>query len=495
MHNKRKIIYTLSALISLLVVYWAYSHSFIKVVPSNGSAPYTYFFNSEATQSNSKAVSDTNYKKLVSKNNYEISVQSSDNKSYFAVIGSSSFLRTKTVDAALEPEKTRSFIGNNPATCAYLVNGILVTLTCGDYYGNIRLHLPSTDSRPTYVSKVQNAHASGVVEGIINIDNKSYAMIYGTTDEEMPPDHSLYQIDSDFGLINKQTLKDLDYKTGYKIEPSAGGFIAYSNDLSKAFYYKSLAASPVSLKIVSPKSANVNRIKIHYTSDKHLVLYAADQALSSKQVSELVLTTNNSDTHNYTFKNKSYSEALFCGNDSVCLLDKNGELDIFSLSSKKVLYSLNNVSGINNGSGNTILLVNNYGVARFDVNSRVGYYEYSLGSYKFTGLSAAGENYILSLNDNKNRGVALLIQPAIKDVDSIDKKVSQLQKLDVVSFVSTNGRYIYISANMGEPVYDKASKSFVDNPATKKAAAQKINQEIDRLGIDRSKYVITSNAF
>jgi len=130
-----------------------------------------------------------------------------------------------------------------------------------------------------------------------------------------------------------------------------------------------------------------------------------------------------------------------------------------------------------------------------DVDSLAGHYEYLFGNYGFNGLQTVESGYILKLFTNKDRSVAVLVEQGAIDSDSIDKKIADLQKLQEVTFVSIYDKFIYISAKLGSPVYSSELRSYIDNPETKKVVAEKINKEIDRLGIDRKVYTISSNAF
>ena len=141
------------------------------------------------------------------------------------------------------------------------------------------------------------------------------------------------------------------------------------------------------------------------------------------------------------------------------------------------------------------MVVNSKGVLNFDPVKREGFYELATGGYSFDSLTPGSNSFVIGLTNNAKRKIALRVDQTKQNTDSIDKKVSELQRMAEVLFVSTYGNYIYVSANLGDLVYDPATGSYVYSQEVKKVVEAKINAEIDRLGIDRKIYTITSNAF
>lgn len=123
-----------------------------------------------------------------------------------------------------------------------------------------------------------------------------------------------------------------------------------------------------------------------------------------------------------------------------------------------------------------------------------GSLDYSFGDYKYCGLQKVDEqNYIICVADIENRKKALMLSSGSTS-DDIDKKILQLQKLDEVDVVSAYKNLLYVMPNLGEPTYDAVTKSFRDNPETKTRVNNKINEEIQKLGIDTKKYTIVNTS-
>lgn len=129
-----------------------------------------------------------------------------------------------------------------------------------------------------------------------------------------------------------------------------------------------------------------------------------------------------------------------------------------------------------------------------NIDNRDGYIGYSPGSYNYCGMHTDSAGYTLCLINTKQSRVALHIDNQNTDNNSIDQKVAQLLKLPEVDTISAYGQYIYIVPNAGQLTYDSASRSFGYDPEKLAAASDKINQEINKLGIDRSNYIIRNTS-
>lgn len=473
---------------------WTRSHSFIEISVDNANGTIVYNLSRQGSgKSLEIKTTSTRIKKLVPVGSYEAWAISAGNSSY-SIVKTKGFLASLQKHLSLVPEKYRKFIGDNPNSCMNIVNGDLVSYSCGDYYGNLKIHLPATQDLPTYIENVQNTKASGKNEGIINFNGESFALIYGSSDEKMPAAHRLYKINNDLSLTDPIFLSDLNQKKLYTVKDLGNGFIVYDSNISQALYYSSPNSKPVKIDTNLVTTKDYRPFALDTRPNKFMVLYSnktGDKDRSSS--SEVVITDNNRPTR-FAFSKKSYTNSFFCGDQKICLLGSG--LDVYDTSSGQAqLYlSLDNASAVE-ATKSGLLIVNKTGVLNLDLVNKRGFYEYVFGEYKYNTLQPSGTGYILSLTNNKNRKVAILVDQTSNDVDSIDQKIIELQKMPEISFVSIYDKLIYVYADLGKPAYDSLTKSYINNPQIKQSVSSAINKELNALGIDRRTYTISSNAF
>jgi hypothetical protein len=266
------------------------------------------------------------------------------------------------------------------------------------------------------------------------------------------------------------------------------GFIVYDSSFSHAVYYASLSSMPQNISLDKPKGKNLSAFSIVFGpgSNKTLALYSS-ASNGGRGSSEAIVGQNNNFQH-YTLP-KRYVSADFCGSQ-ICLLDGSKTLDVYSLSGSKakLSFSLSGVQAIKN-IGDSFLVVNQNGVINFDTASRTGYFEYSLGDYKFCGLQQnTATAYLLCVINNKGNKAALRIDETTTDKGSIDKKVAQLQKRTEINIVSIYKNYIYISPNLGPLTYQASISGFGYDPSTQKRVNEEIRTDITNAGIDINTY-------
>ena len=491
---KRKLILAGLGLLSLFAFYWVYSHSFLEIsAPDNANGQYSYRIANQKTNTVSEFKSDSaKIRKLVSKGDYEVSVERAG-ANYFTVVKSNGLLKTTKVTASLQPERERKFVGDNPGSCLNYVASMLVSYECGSYLSNINTHVPATTGLPTYTVKGLGVNPNGRVEGIVSMSGGSLVFYDLENPEDYIVGHWVSRLDNQFNPVpqSAKRLADLDPGKSYTITPHQNGFIAYDASYSQVFYYTSIESEPAKIALAQPKEKNVSPVSFSAAGDKYLSFYSTGGSDDKK--SEAVITSGGA-SQNFVFDANYYSAKL-CGTNKICLVGDTA-MEIYGLDAKKPKLEarINGVTLVEN-SPSGLLVADKTGVLNFDVDSLAGHYEYLFGNYGFNGLQTVESGYILKLFTNKDRSVAVLVEQGAIDSDSIDKKIADLQKLQEVTFVSIYDKFIYISAKLGSPVYSSELRSYIDNPETKEVVAEKINKEIDKLGIDRKVYTITSNAF
>lgn len=496
---RKKIILVILAGALLFAAYWVYSHSFIEITVNNATSAgqLTYSLQKQGDKEASETKSSsTTIKKLVSKADYEVLVRQSDS-SHLSIVKVKGFLRSTAINVTLIKEKGRKFVGDNPAACVGYLRSVIVSYGCGGLYSDISLHVPATGSQPTYTLKNPNLTAFGTVEGIVNTKDGNILLLKSPEDRDegfrVPTGHFAHIVDENLKSRNVIRLKDLAADKTYSIKSRRDGFVVFDSRLEHILYYPSVKSTPETITLGSPKEKGLIPYALGIADDNLAGLYSNRQD-SKDKLSEVVLSSNNS-TRSFIF-DKSYSSVQPCGSNKLCLLGDAKKLEVFDTSGEKpkLLFVISNAAAIEN-SQKGFLVVNNVGVLNFNTEDRTGYYEYTFGKYAFNNINKIPEGYVLRLTSAKNRGVALLVNQDSVNTDAVDKKVADLQEIPEVSFVSIYDKFIYISADLGELVYNNELRSFTYNPDTQKSVANKLNLEIDKLGVDRKTYSISSNAF
>ncbi len=496
----------LIAVIFLFTAYWISNHSRIKISVLDNSAGKNTVILTDATTGKVKKLSSDSSEiiTVVPRGNYQVSVTNSKGSFVSFVASTPRFLGVYTVEASLKKQSKREFVGDSPKNCMGYTGSLLVSEDCGGLFSNLQAHIPASSQLTSYTIKNSN-RLYGEQTTLLNIGNQLFAvtktLVPGAdidSASSTPYEYTLVSFNNSFAIDNKVKLQGLDGDVDYIFKPDGeNGFIAYRNTLNQILNYSSSGALIAKVQPAKPSKESVVPVGVYYVgNNSYAVLY--NSAGSDKNILSELVVKNGSATSHYMFKDTIYSNVILCGTNKACLLSDTGELDVQDLSTNKPkrVFSVPNVSDIESiYESGAVIVVTGDSVLHLDPDKMTGYVEYSLGGYHFNNISKYSHAYLLSLTDSKNRTSALLVEPNAPDTDSIDKKVGDLRKSAEISFVSIYGKYIYIHADLGAPVYNRALGEYADNPQTKKSVAEKINHKIDELKIDRTKYVITSNAF
>ncbi|MBA3757259.1 hypothetical protein H0X09_00105 [Candidatus Saccharibacteria bacterium] len=485
---KKKAILVLSAIVFVLVIYGLYSTAFIEVsVTGQGSSEISYkFINQDTSKEKVIKSGSTKLKTRVSKGNYEILVKQGE-VSYVSIIKAAGFLKTSSISASLKPEKSRQFVGNNPGSCMNYNDSILVTHTCGTTYNKVNVHVPANSSLPTYIAQSSSLSIFGYLGGVVNTSEGSLALVRALGDDVSS--YFIHRIDQSLKSLGSTALPNLDVNKFYVIKSYGSGFIIYDTSFQQVLIYPSRAAKPMTVKFDTPGEKNLILKDIDFRSNGFTKLYTTDDG--SKDARSEVVAVREGKSKHYVF-NKKFLQAKLCGERSLCVV--TGErLEVYDIAQEKPKFSFAlNGTELVGTSGKNILIKHGRGIINLDLDKRSGFIEFGLDDYDYCGIQEDAGTYLLCLINNKNKKVALRIDTGSDNTDSVDKKINQLLNTPEVSDVSIYGKFIFISPNLGELVYDSRTNGYGYNPATKKAANDKINQEIDRLGIDRRVYSITN---
>jgi hypothetical protein len=481
---------------------WVYGHSFITVSVDNAQAGnVTYVFTDQGSGKTTNVVGPASgIKRIVHKGSYEIIAEQSSG-TYISVANAGGFLKTTHVHGALSAEEARKFVGNEPSPCMYYTGSLLYSYDCKGSLAEGKLHVPATPTQPTY-TKVRSITAPGdnpAIEGLVTTAEGTFMLVYSNTNDPLASAHTLYQVQGDLTLSGGQQLLGLNNSTGYSIEPYKTGFIIFDAGFENTFYYESAAATPVSLAIPQKKSSNLEIYAHSIRGDAIAVSYANQDYEPSSKVGEKV-TDKSTITilQNNKIKEFAFDTAVgtmrLCGNAKLCLLtDKLLSVYDISGNTQKLLYSLGSVVSIED-AGQDLLISRGGGVFRFDVEKRSGFVSYSFGDATYCGISVDATGYTVCASANRIGKVALRIDAKTINTDGIDKKVFNLTKTSEISAVSVYDRYIFISPNLGDPVFNYNTGYYDYDQATRQRVNADIDQLITKLGFDTQKYTIVNTS-
>jgi hypothetical protein len=493
--SKKKLALAVSGIILIFLIFWVATHGKIEVSVANpGSGEFTYSLVAQNSQKVTQIKSNRGkISRYVGSGSYEVQA-SQGNTNYFEVVKAPSFLGTVHISAKLAPEKQRIFVGDNPAPCLFFSDK-LFSYECSSPYNGISLHVPATASQPTFVTKLPPSGAEGLVEGIIKTGEGNVALLH-PFDAEGPGGHILYLLDNDLKPLKPIGAQALDAGTDYSLTSYKEGFLVYSADYSKVFYYSSLSSAATAIDVPRPSATALKPVSLQASAQSIAVTYsdfdpttANDSAnASAKANSEIVVFDGNTSSR-LTINRKLINAAMPCSG-RICVLSGK-TMSVYAPNGKSyaLAYSVTGVNSMET-AGTSLLLARDKDVLQFDAASRSGAPDYTFGSYSPCGVRRVDANSYVLCVINGNKKSALLINRSKSDEDSIDKKVSELRKTPEASDISINFGYIYVSPNLGELTYDKATGSYGYDAAVRKRVNDKINQKITDLKINKTRYQV-----
>lgn len=516
MLTRRNIILGLLAIILISAAFWLYGHAYIEInVTGNANGEMAVTLTKQPGEDPVELKSQNQkIRKLVGRGDYQVLVQRGE-QSFFQLVKTNGFLSTSKVRAETMPEQQRQFVGNNPRTCMYSVDDVLLSNICGDSFIQLQTHVPATATQPTFTTQ-KNDGSTGTLEGIVTTPRGNLALLQALDGETT--NHFLYSINGRGELGEPRLLPDLQPDREYSLVGYREGFLIYDQAGRQFFYYTSAATTPERLNITTPDDDRLvfdslqvdgDNLALTYSSDSFddLLNFDSPEGIeahppeveasirpSGDPKSQVVLYVPDQSPKTLNFA-AAPLRAYACGSDRLCL-QSPGKLTVYDSrgDEPKPLYALDSVTAVQNSTAG-LLVVQPAGILRLDVARRQGFMEYTFGEYRYCGLqSVQAGSYVLCLFDTNDQRLALRINQTQPNNSSIDKKVAELLKLGEVKDLSVYGRFIYVSPELGEPAYDESSNSFGYPPATIAAVNGKINQEIARLGIDRNTYSVI-NAF
>ncbi len=412
----------------------------------------------------------------------------SNNRAFINRVQTKGFLRSTEVDGDLVPQKARQFVGDNPASCSNYYDGVLISYSCHDLFGGIKVHRPATSTQPTFIEPVNNFSIDGAVESIISTNRGRLALIKSNDSGK----HKLYLLNSNGSILQSIEPKDItDQNQSYALEASGEGFIIYDSLFTSAAYYQSLEATPKKLPIGAAVK-DLSPISISADANSSAVLYSS--AVDAKKPKSKVVISGQTANAEFEF-DYALSAVRLCGKNGqkLCLVGQN-TLFVYSIDGKnsKLNYSLPGISSMLQVNDD-LLVVNSHDIFRLDLDKGTGPAIFS----SINGLSnvqASGQQLLTTVALRDGKQAALLITPNGPESDDIDRKLIKLQSLPEVSAVSAYGNFIFVVPNVGDPVWVEADLSFGFDPVKVKSTSVAINKRIAELQIDTSRYKIINTA-
>jgi hypothetical protein len=507
--SKKSIIKLVVALAVVLVaLIWMYTHSILEIrVEDNTDTTYS-LMKSNGEVSKPQQLNG-NKKVVVGANTYMVIVKSPES-SFTKFITTKRFLGTTTVQATPVKESARTFVGNNPSPCMYLMGEHFYSNECYSGATGLVEHVAATKDLPTYTKSVSIA---GTKSEVISMAQIKSGAIVGLAYDGENTTYSIVELNSDLSVKATYDYKPVDPTLSYSLKPFMDGFIVYNSTSGTLDYFPNLGDTPHPILIDKAKDTSLSvlynteiypeQIVTAYVSkDNVLAKDPTDHDSQSNfpekgdTKTEFVITTSDKQQHITT--NQTFKTALLCAENILCTFNQH-TVTIYKIKNDqtgKPYFVINKAQAIMN-DGHVNRFITDQGVLALDLNMETGHYEYTFGLYRFSDVSLSSEpgSYLLSVINPSNNKVALLISPDNLVQNHIDKQVLQLANKPFVSDVSVNRNFIFIVPNYGEQVFNNFTMTYSYLPQTVRDVNAKIDELTKASDINKSEYQFVSTGY
>lgn len=516
----KRIVLVLVLLVAAWTAWFVYSYGFVEVEATgfqDGAEVQVAGGDSTLTAK----LEDGNVRKLVKKGEYYTKVLDGESGSVARTVVSG-LLRTSKIEITAASPHTRQAIANNPSRCMTLSPGdVLLSWNCGRSVSGGQIHIPPSNTLPGYIQPFTNFDNPSTIEGVVMTSSGVKVLVRLNDIDEashvlypLKPDHSGLDISSPI------TVSSLDPEKNYVTARYREGYLLLSRDGSEAKYYRDMLADPESLAPpsidnteVTPYSVSAldERLLYTYTNSSTpefeghaLVLpsyvnrpeYIEDEdegvKIDTPNITEttvvVVQDPSTGSQQQFTLDYISQQTRL-CANDYLCTLEAE-TLRIYRIGEDLELISsfagVKQIATLNN----QLILVDEGGVLFFDPSKLSGYYSYLFPAEStFCGIQTLENDYLLCANHNSLR-LTLKISPGAEAGDKVDRYVFGLHAKPNVTNLSAYKNIIYVSYDMGERTYQPDIDGFGYSAAQEEAAKSSIQQYVEELGINTSRYRI-----
>lgn len=508
--SKKTYIKLTVALVAILAAFiWMYTHSILNIRVEGNSSDLTYsLLKTNGEQSKTQKLSSSK-KLVVGADTYMVVVKSPD-ASYTKFVTTKRFLGSTTVHANLVKESARTFVGNNPSPCMYLMDKHFYSNECYGGASGMVEHVAATKDLPTYTKSVSVAGTDSEITSIAQL--RSGATVGLAYDGENTT-YSIVELSPDLAVKATFAYSPTDPTLTYDIKPYMDGFIVHNNTATTLDYFNRLGESPHPIVLDKAKDPSLSvlyntevypeQIVTAYVSEDNVL--ASDPTDHDSQSSfpekgdtktEFVITTDDSLQHIST--NETFKTALLCAKDKLCTFNQH-TVTIYKIKNDqtgKPYFVIPKAQSIMN-DGHSNRIITDKGVLALDLNMETGHYEYTFGPYKFSdvSLSSSSDNYLLSLINPSDNKVALLIASNQPVQSQIDKQILELANEPYISDVSVNRDFVYIVPNYGEQVFNNFTMTYSYIPQNVRDVNEKIAQLTKSSDIDQTDYHIISTGY
>ncbi len=489
MSYRGRIILAIIGLALLFGVWKVFNTSSLSVQVSGGKDGdrYSYSLVDDSGQTVKYSESDQPTASFrLAKGEYQLLVRRGD-YSYYEALKTKSFLGSTAIQAALQPEKSRRFVGNNPLGCITTISNTLVTYDCANQADGLQAHLPADSSKPSLVRPLKQSF-NGSFEGFVDTQKGKVALVRNSvllTEDTSQNYYTLYLLGSGLKVVEAASPAGLNPAKSYHIQQYGRGFVLYSGDLSEVHRYDGWGAKQTKVDMPLTDKKDLPGESLSISGSNITKVYSKAGKKSSQAIN-----WDGNQSQKWDLKGE-YHGAMLCGPKLLCGLQSNQSLDVYDVSGKpKGLYSVGGVRSMAK-TDKAFLMITDYGVVNFDPQTKKGFLDYSFGGFGFKSLVLTPSGYMVAVDDRRGGAEVLFIEPSTSNKDSIDKKVLSLMSEKAVKSVSAYGAYLYIVSNSGEATYQKSLGGFGYDPTLHNAAVKDIKSAINRLGIEQSAYHIT----
>ncbi len=485
-HIRLLLVLTLLLIITFVIM----RHGFVTIEVTGSpqdNSPFSYKLLNQSTQKTTEIkTTATKVRKLVAKADYEVLVTKNGGSS-FSVVKSPGWLHSKHISISLKLQKARQFVGDNPAPCMYYIDK-LYSLACGGTVKSISVHVPANEHQPTYVTK-NTRGPDGSLEAIVKTTGSNFAIV------NTGLNHAAFSLNNGLALTNGVVLQELASNQTYSFAAFKQGFIAYDSTLTSVLYFSSPSAKPATFSLQS----SVNNLKPSLLSvggDTIVVVYSnavigedPNKPNSSAVRNEVVIYPAKGNSRSYRLDKKIFTDVEICGTQKLCFLS-NKVVYVYDTSVPKprLLFTIQQANSIDDVAGQ-LLIARDSDLLTVDVDAQHGSEAYSFGGYQQCGSQNEGNDYLLCVVNGRSKKVALKLDWANNNSDSIDQKIAELEKLTSINNISINGAYIFISPAV-PLTFSQSSGQYTYDPVAKAKATNEIGNAIAKIGIDRNVYKI-----
>lgn len=497
---KRNFIILALVLILAVIGYVAYSYSYVSITGTEGET--THVLINQSDGSRTTTTTDKPFKKLVKRGTYEV-ISFAGKKNYWQVAKAGGFFTTTTVNATLQSEKYREFIGGNPHECMQMLGQLLTSSPCQTWVDEINIHMPADSQRPPFVAKLAGPAAE--VEAIIPTASGWNVVVKTESDlEDEGTYHASYSVITagKFDTASFRKLAGLSGNLNYTFTPFDEGWLAASSngDLS---YFKNLASKP---EAVEPKLKPSN-IPFHSATsktDEIVTVYSTQETTHNlatpggivaddeggEKIQVRIVYQKDGESASLELK-EPVIRALLCGASTICVHTESGRVHTYKISGNRFVKEFTVIDALGMAMSNDrFYIAKKEGVTRIDLNRMSGSLAYSLSGHEFCGITGTPEGFIVCVASQRGTRRALQVQVDKDVTDEIEQKIATLENSSLIKSVSVYKSIIYVVPELGKIEYQSSIGGFGYDPALRSQTAKDIDSLVAKLGLNKPPYTI-----